>query len=249
MYDDDNDGYLDCDDPMNCQQSKECVPGFFATGVSCFQPNDCQASANDPLCLTDWYFPNFPGGYCSEWCDILAQDCLGDGVCVDLGLPSVHGVCLDGCVADDDCQPGYACVDKGYPSKVCLTPPEASCVNGADDDNDHKMDCEDPDCQSKPECASGDKAAGQPCAASNECYSQPNDPICFDEGSWGWPGGYCSEFCYFSGDCGPGSVCANYIYTPSGAGTCMRTCTKNSQCRPGYYCYDPGPGQQKFCAY
>jgi len=246
LSDDDSDGLIDCDDPSDCQSSWECTPGPGATGDECWQPNECAANANDPVCLDEGH--GFPGGYCSEWCDLAASDCAGDAVCADIGLKSAHGVCLDGCTTDSECRVGYSCVDKGYSSKVCVLGPEADCTNAGDDDQDSLTDCEDPDCQSKAECVPGPKAAGQPCAAANECFAGQNDPVCIDELYWGWPGGYCSEFCDFNGACGPGSICGNWINFPSGAGTCLRTCLTDSQCRPGYSCLDIGL-KDKVCVY
>jgi hypothetical protein len=247
FWDDDQDGYLDCDDPNDCQSSFECIPGSTKTGQSCWQPNECTANNNDPVCLDEWH--GFPGGYCSEWCDMAAPDCSGDAVCADIGLPSVHGVCLDGCSTDSECRVGYACIPKGpNGEKACVLSPEATCTNSSDDDKDSLTDCEDPDCQGKPECLPGPKAAGQPCSASNECYAGQNDPICIDELSWGWPGGYCAEFCNFGDACGPGSACTQWLGFPSGAGLCMRVCLTDSQCRPGYACLDVGM-KDKVCVY
>ncbi|WP_206079475.1 hypothetical protein [Polyangium spumosum] len=244
FWDDDQDGYVDCDDPTMCQGTFACQPGPTPLGGPCFSNYDCQANANDPVCLQS--YQGFPEGLCSEWCDLAAQDCPGDGYCVDLGFGSVHGVCLDGCVADADCRLGYACVDEGHPTKVCRQGPEANCDNYADDDDDQLTDCEDPSCQGTPACQPGSKAAGQPCATSNECYAGQNDPLCLAQDWYGYPGGYCSEYCNFQDDCGPGSICVSWFFFPSGAGTCMRTCQSDAQCRPGYSCYDNG-FSEKFC--
>ncbi len=246
FYDDDQDGYIDCDDPTQCQATFECQPGVKSVGESCFAPSECAANANDPACLQS--FQGFPNGYCTEWCDAAVQDCPGDAWCADIGLGSVHGVCLDGCVVDADCRLGYACVDEGHPTKVCRQGPEANCSNYQDDDNDQLSDCEDPSCQPTLECKPGSKGAGQPCTASNECYAGQNDPLCVSQDYFGWSGGYCSEYCNFADDCGPGSVCVSWFFFPSGAGTCMRTCQNDSQCRPGYFCLDNG-FNQKICVF
>ena len=244
FFDDDADGYLDCDDPTSCQGTFECMPGATDLGQQCFSNWDCIANANDPVCLTSKQ--GFPDGYCSEWCDLAANDCSGDGVCANIGLPSVNGVCLDGCLLDSDCRPGYACLDKGYSSKVCTLGPEVDCSNEFDDDSDSRTDCEDPDCQGTAACTGGAKAAGQPCTNHAECYSVGGDPVCLSELNYGYPDGYCSEYCYFMDDCGPGSLCTNWFFSPSGAGNCMRTCTADAQCRPGYACLDVG-FSEKIC--
>jgi hypothetical protein len=246
--DDDNDGYVDCDDPTACQSSFECAPGVTDVGQPCFSPYDCKANANDPACLSDGQ--GFPGGYCSEWCDVAAQDCAAGATCIDLGL-SKHGNCLATCAQDTDCRPGYACVDKGGPSKVCVRGPEAECANNTDDDGDSLLDCEDPDCQDEAACVPGSKAVGLDCTAATDCYATQNDPFCIDETYWGYPGGYCSEFCDLKGGgngCGPGAICTNWLPLASGGGVCMHTCANNAQCRAGYTCLDIGGGQ-KACVY
>lgn len=244
FFDDDADGYLDCDDATACQSTFECMPGAAAVGEQCFANWECMANANDPICLISKQ--GFPDGYCSEWCDLNINDCPGDGVCANIGLPSVNGVCLDGCVTDSDCRPGYSCIDKGLSNTVCALGPENICDNEADDDGDFKTDCEDEDCQGTPACTGGAKAAGQPCATHAECYSVNGDPVCLSEIIFGYPGGYCSEYCQFMNDCGPGALCTNWFVSPSGAGTCMRTCMADAQCRPGYVCLDVG-FPQKIC--
>jgi len=246
FYDDDADGFIDCDDPTNCQSTFECMPGLTVVGQQCFGNYECVANMNDPVCLT--VNQGFPDGYCSEWCDVAVQDCPGDAVCADIGLKSVHGVCLDGCTVDSDCRPGYACAEKGLSTKVCSLAPEGDCNNYQDEDLDGLVDCEDPDCQPTAACIDGAKAAGQPCTQHNECYSAANDPICLSATQYNYPDGYCSEYCYFMDDCGPGSVCSSWLFFPSGAGTCMHTCVSSAQCRPGYTCLDVG-APQKICVH
>jgi hypothetical protein len=246
LGDDDADGYLDCDDPTNCQGTFECMPGASPVGVPCFSPNECAANQNDPVCLPSW--EGFPDGYCSEWCDVALKDCAAGAVCADIGLPSVHGVCLDSCEMDSECRVGYACVDKGFATKVCMLGPEAACDNFIDDDGDQLADCEDPDCQPTPACVPGSKVSGLDCTMSTECYADKNDPVCLSEMQYGLPGGYCSEYCYFADDCGPGAICSNWFFFPSGAGTCMHKCTMDSQCRSGYVCADIGLSD-KICIY
>jgi hypothetical protein len=120
LVDDDNDGYVDCDDTTGCQGSVDCAPGPGAAGTPCALATECSANHGDPVCLR----PNqgFPAGYCSEFCDLGAPDCAGDGVCAQLGL-SVDGVCLDGCTSDADCRLDYLCTDVGNGQKACLAAP------------------------------------------------------------------------------------------------------------------------------
>jgi hypothetical protein len=241
-YDDDFDGMLDCDDPTACQGQAACAPGPSPTGAQCSVPSDCFANANDPICLPD--FNGWPNNYCSEFCNLQAPDCSGDAICADMGI-SQNGVCLDGCLADADCRPGYACVDKGLSSKVCMIGPETQCADFMDNDFDGLFDCEDPDkCQGSPECASGPVATGGPCSKSNQCTSLQNDPLCLDEFNFGYPQGYCSQFCDLAAnDCGSGATCIDWFGFQSGHGTCFDNCAGQSDCRPGYLCDDFGFGQ------
>jgi hypothetical protein len=117
FVDDDGDGYLDCDDPTSCQGSAQCLPGAGVTGGACVKSSDCAANKGDPACLSG--AEGFPGGYCTEFCDLAANDCAGDAVCAQLGF-SVNGLCLDGCLTSADCRPGYTCQDLMLSKKVCV---------------------------------------------------------------------------------------------------------------------------------
>jgi len=238
LFDDDFDGYLDCDDATSCQTLPECTPGAAAAGQPCFFQTECAANHDDPICLQD--FQGFPGGYCSEFCDQAADDCGPNAVCDASYNLSVHGVCLQACTADADCRAGYACVDKGLAKKVCTLAPESDCNNYMDDDADGLIDCQDPSsCQSSPACTPGTKATGQPCTQHNECFANQNDPVCLDALNIGFPGGYCSQFCTMSpDDCGPSAVCT--FEGPNGTNVCMQACTTAAQCRAGYACLDFG---------
>jgi hypothetical protein len=240
QWDDDFDGYLDCDDPSNCKgQSLECSPGPNGYGASCFQNNQCQATGGDPICL-NWN-QGFNSGYCSEFCD-GPGDCPG-GVCVDLNI-SVHGVCFKSCATDADCPNGLSCNDDGQGTLTCGNPPELNCQDYQDNDFDSLEDCEDATaCAASFSCTPGVKAAGTTCQIHNQCAANAPDPICIDQFNFGWPGGYCSEFCDLAADdCPTGSVCSSYFFFPSGNGSCMQTCASNADCRNGYSCLDFGDG-------
>lgn len=236
LYDDDGDGYLDCDDATSCQTLPECMPGATVTGQACFFNGQCTANHNDPICLQD--YQGFPGGYCSEFCDQTADDCGPNSVCFTGLMLSVHGVCLSACTQDSDCRVGYACTDQGLARKVCTQGPEADCQNYVDDDNNGSFDCQDLGCQSTPACAPGSKGAGQPCVANNECFADHNDPICLSA-VLGYPNGYCSQFCSNSpDDCGPAAVCT--FEGPNGSNVCLKSCNTAAECQPGYACLDFG---------
>jgi hypothetical protein len=298
LYDDDNDGLYDCQDP-DCQAIGACTPGPTPTGGACADATDCSANTQDPFCLTEPEF-GWPEGYCSEYCDIFANDCAGDGVCWPMTPTS--GLCFDGCAADADCRPGYSCQDIGIGAPICYpTPeicdngadddgdgdadcadsecfwqdvcavcgdgivsgyeqcdppdgvtcdtncqiiyvvgPEASCNDLNDDDNDGLYDCQDPDCQALGVCTPGATPTGGACAAQTECSANANDPFCITEDLFGWPGGYCSEYCdNFANDCAGDALC--YPATPT-SGVCFDGCTTDADCRSGYSCVDFGSG-------
>jgi len=242
-FDDDFDGYLDCDDATNCQSLNVCAPGDQPPGSQCFSASECMADANDPICLG----PNegFADGYCSEFCDLANPACSGDGICADpvsvVGKSiSVHAVCFDACGSPADCRPGYECVDRGLAQKICVVAPESACGDLQDNDGDNQIDCQDFDCQSSASCNGGVKGAGQPCLSSAECFSNASDPVCITELNFGYPGGYCSQYCDpVANDCGAGALCIQGFLPVNGA-TCLDTCNSQQDCRPQYSCVDFG---------
>ncbi|MEZ4294614.1 MAG: hypothetical protein R3B70_06535 [Polyangiaceae bacterium] len=250
QFDDDFDGYLDCDDPSDCQSSTYCQPGNQPPGAQCFSNTECAATGNDPICLG--LNQGFVDGYCSEFCDLANPVCAGDGICADpidvTGKPvSVNGICFDACTTNGDCRPGYECVDRGLAQNVCIVAPEKSCSDNMDNDADGLYDCGDPDCQGTPACVPGAKAAGQPCVQNTECFANANDPICLTSAFFGFPGGYCSQFCDpAANDCSLGSICIQGIVFQLDAPLCMDTCNQQADCLPGYFCQDFG-FPQKIC--
>jgi hypothetical protein len=233
-FDNDADGYLDCDDPTTCQSSQFCIAGPKAAGEQCFDHNQCQSLNNDPICLDQSL--GFPDGYCSQFCDVAAPDCLGDSVCFDLGI-SAHGVCLDGCTSNSDCRPGYLCGDKGLSTLVCTLAPEANCTDQQDNDADKLIDCSDPDaCQTSANCIPGPSPLGAACTTNSQCDTfAGNDPLCLTQQQNNWPGGYCTEWCNSNADCGPAGLCRSWNFSQ---GQCFKKCSGVADCRPGYVCSD-----------
>jgi hypothetical protein len=240
FIDNDVDDLVDCDDPDACQSSAWCVPGTGATGSACLQANQCKATGNDPVCLQD---PQWPGGYCSEFCD-PSSPCAAGALCYDLGI-SKHGVCLDACVTNADCRLGYDCVDKGLSSKVCFVPNEWKCGDFKDNDNDTLIDCEDPDkCQTLPACLTGPNPVGTTCSLANECQATGKDPLCLENQTFNtFNDGYCSEFCSLTtNDCTGGGYCSDFLGLASGNGVCLDPCVTPGDCRPNYGCAATGTG-------
>jgi hypothetical protein len=244
--DDDLNGFTDCDDP-NCQAtSTTCVPGTVVTGQPCGSNPQCTANNHDPVCLDEVDFPQFPNGYCSEFCNVTTQDCAVGNVCyAGLGI-SQDGVCLHSCTTDADCRTseGYACVGRGLSTKVCVITPEVLCNDYLDNDSNNLTDCADPNCQTLPACVPGTTAVGQPCSLHGNCTASAglDNPFCIDEADELYPNGYCSHFCdpTKANDCGAGNSCvpnANLTLFPVPY-VCMVSCTQDSQCRvaDGYMC-------------
>jgi poly-gamma-glutamate synthesis protein (capsule biosynthesis protein) len=72
-------------------------------GGSCADADVCGGG----ICLS-----NAPDGLCSESCERFCPDRAGrpGTFCVDFGFDN-GGVCVPQCAADEDCRPGYACVE------------------------------------------------------------------------------------------------------------------------------------------
>ncbi len=121
--DDDWDNMPDCIDPTDCQTLGDCTPGSEALGDACTQHSDCSTNAgNDPMCA-DEANTGFPGGMCTEGCDLNNDDCGDDGICAAQGWANDTGACLKLCPnGDDDCRTadGYSCqYSSGLDTDIC----------------------------------------------------------------------------------------------------------------------------------
>ncbi len=241
FVDNDFNGYTDCDDP-NCQAtSTSCVPGTVATGQACTQNPDCAATLHNPVCMDANDFPQFPNGYCSEFCN-AATACPTGTVCYAGLNISKDGVCLQSCTTNADCRisEGYACVSRGLSTNVCMITPEILCDDYIDNDFNGLTDCADPNCQTLTACVPGTVAVGQPCSLHGQCTASAgvNNPFCLDDNDEGYPNGYCSHFCNpaNANECGTGNACV--LNDVINANICMVSCTVDSQCRvaDGYSC-------------
>jgi hypothetical protein len=57
------------------------------------------------------------------------------------------------------------------------------------------------------------------------------------------PGGYCTQRCVDTSDCGSGGTCVGGLGgTGTASGTCYKNCTGASDCRDGYTCAARGVG-------
>lgn len=116
LWDDDLDGYFDCED-SDCSASPSCVSGTAPAGAPCTASTDCAATGSDPACFTDSM--GWPSGYCTEWCNpFAAGSCASGSECIDYGVNGTDsGLCLDKCVSSADCRAGYECEAT---EKVCF---------------------------------------------------------------------------------------------------------------------------------
>jgi hypothetical protein len=121
-FDNDGDFLPDCADD-DCADDAACVPGLGVTGDPCTANTDCAADDNDPNCVLSGY----PGGSCSEFCDLDAPACSGDGVCVPAFANRV-GRCADKCASDSDCRDGYGCEFSFFAGQECM--PKRDCGDG-----------------------------------------------------------------------------------------------------------------------
>lgn len=153
LFDNDGDGLADCVDGSNCQTAGLCVPGNGPVGSACSESTDCSADNNDPHCFALPYFPEWSGGYCSEYCNPDINDCPGDALCLPVFSFGIDGLCMDGCAADADCRSGYECIYL-LSGLVCY-PKFEICNNGVDDNDNGLVDCLDPACPPCEICNNG----------------------------------------------------------------------------------------------
>ena len=132
-------------------------------------------------------------------------------------------------------------------SGTCVAAPqgETSCSDFADQDGDGLYDCQDPSsCKGGPECQPGDGAVGTACSQNTECAAEGGDPFCIAE-HFGYPGGYCSQFCAGDAECGPQGACLNM--GAEGVNLCFQTCDPANPCRDGYTCYTEATWDISIC--
>ncbi|MEW5851548.1 MAG: hypothetical protein AB2A00_22350 [Myxococcota bacterium] len=248
LYDDDNDGLLDCADP-DCHDGREvCNEGAGRVGSACTAANDCSATDGDPACL--WNLNGLKwGGYCSELCNLQAQDCGAGAFCQPaLGRDDV-GLCIRSCTGDADCREGTRCLSAGTGRRGCFAtmsapvPQEVDCNDLRDDNHNGLYDCQDPDrtCRGDFSCTPGVTELGGECTRTRDCNAQDGDPFCIHEKGFGHPQGSCSEYCSVSAqDCGTRGVCVAVEGVSNDVGLCMAACSGDTQCRTGYRCGDAG---------
>jgi hypothetical protein len=156
---------------------------------------------------------SYPGGYCSGRC-LGDADCGSKGSCTP-GLVGGAGTCYLKCESDADCdRDGYRCRSTGGGRQQCV--PGAAPLP--------------------------DDVVGSACTADDQCGGAAMS--CGTRlGRYTAPGGYCTQRCVSSSDCGMGGVCVGGVGGIGGAtatGTCYRACTDAAGCREGYSCSPAG---------
>ncbi len=170
--------------------------------------------------------------------------------------PCLHDVCFLGSQLEASCDPCVAavCAVNSYccevrwddaciasvaaMPEVCGCAPEPDCQDLYDDDLDGAVDCLDPDCVERGGCDAGDEPLGGPCLVNGDCATASGAPVCVDEISFQWPGGFCSELCAPGEPCGDTGDGYCVDLGLGGPGLCYRTCEPKlpDACRPGYSC-------------
>lgn len=183
LKDNDFDGLVDCQDP-ECQASGQCTPGTGAVGSPCTQSSECAsgvgAAGFEPHCFSELGM-GYPGGMCSELCDVNENDCPAGTTCrsypKDVQFSSETGLCRPDCTVDGDCREGYVCNSGCVPRCTTDAPCVATqhcatevttllpnrcvtaekCSDGVDNDRDGFIDCadfqDDVSCVTTPACS------------------------------------------------------------------------------------------------
>ena len=211
-----------------------------AIGDPCTSMDDCEGE----FCITDM----FPGGYCTNRCDLAdpigsCEPYGGDGICLSVGAPGMEAAaCFDSCDPDSDpseCRDGYLCVPLGGGTGVCA--PRGVCGDGMvgfgeECDPPGEGSCGD-DC-----IGTGDAEVGAACMSAADCRGDG----CIME----FPMGYCTETncdldspdaCSAFGD---DAVCINTGGPMRPYGICADGCDPammSADCRAEYECVEvPG---------
>jgi hypothetical protein len=175
-------------------------------GAMCSSDGDCSGGR---CVMSDMITRSYPGGYCTGRC-LEDADCGDNGQCTP-GLAGATGSCYRKCTSDADCgRDGYRCRANVTGSNLCQ-----------------------PGVKPLPS-----QTSGKACSADSDCGG--NAMSCATSSGAGrnaapYPGGYCTQACVDSSDCGSGGACTG-TFAAFGMGTCYKSCTAASECREGYTC-------------
>jgi hypothetical protein len=235
--DDDCDGVVDDDVPP---VASSCGVGVCArTGVAA-----CVNGAPTDTCQ-----PGAPTAQTDDSCNGLDDDCNGvvDDAFVSRETTCGFGPCL---------RHGQTQCTAGRVADSCKVDCEGQCNDGAEDDGDGLIDCNDPDCKSAVGCLDG--SFGSPCTNNSQCNKVGSEGFCIT----GLPAGYCSRPCGSSGcpegtfclgdtacvvSCGPGNHCGREHFVCSAVdyedvpadplchADCTFSCPADTTCNPMTY--------------
>jgi hypothetical protein len=212
-----------------------------ATGHGLYVRAACEESSFDLPCSggKDFGFGFSAAGGVPYW--IFVDGSFEPAGAGPFTVTATFTVCGNGILEGfEDCDPpdGVTCDANCY----FAAPPETSCTDLLDGDNDGLTDCEDPTpCKALPICTPGATPVGGVCSAASDCQANNTDPVCIDQIQFGWPQGYCTELCDLStNDCPASSTCAPMLRASDSTGLCMASCAVDADCRAGYTCADIG---------
>lgn len=197
---------------------------------------------------------------CDNKFDCYDSDCFAacdGGVPIELfDAGSVDsGSAADSGVADSGAQDAGRPADAGTPDAGTSPPadagpaadagqPETNCANGLDDDGDHLVDCEDPDCEARACPGLGSRVC---CAKS--CINPTSDAMnCGGCGLQCGSGQTCNSIALGGGRTTGTCTCASGLSCPMGQ-TCAAfscTCSASSMCAKNSVC-DTSGGLNSYC--
>lgn len=213
------------------------------------QAGSCPTSCDTSVCPR----PVLTGSAeaCTAQCTTNANVCFGgDGCCPatcnansdsDCAPKCGNGVIEPGEKCDGNCPtqcPMVACTTSvlnpgtGQCTAQCIMTPVTTCKSG---DGCCPSGCtreSDTDCPG---------AIGSACTKDSECLTN----TCRTATDYGVPGGICSRDCTSVPTCGSGAHCGMAV---NSVRNCLKDCTQNGDCRPGYECFDSDADGMKECA-
>jgi hypothetical protein len=229
-----------------------CAPGNICVGGTCVIDCGTLTRCGPGLCV-DTTTDDVHCGNCTTNCRTNSQLCSG-GVC-QLGCTAPFSACGSGASAtcvnkltdDQNCN---ACGNKCSLGQACIggtcTNLVENCQNGTDDDQDGKIDCADPDCQTGYTCASTPGGWNGPVALWSGTAGTA--PSCSASG--GYPASFLNAN---SGLVVPGYTCPTCSCAPATGLFCddptlvfdtSTTCAGTAPWQP--QTFTPGTGCQKF---
>ena len=192
---------------------------------------DCAASE---ACEANQCVPDVANALGEECAD--ATDCAGANPICANNEDFPGGFCTNACTDDFQCPQGSHCTGlPNYGSRICA--PNCQADNDCRPGGAYR--CYNADGVGNEECLpypGGTSDTGEPCNGITDC--SPSTEFCIKERPDAFPGGYCTNECFFNGMCGFGEICL----TGQGndPGFCVVECMMDSECRTGYVCLELG---------